>query len=95
MIRNIVFEMDAGTLREETAEPSILVRFPERLKETVRNLLYNWAYPRETVPGMEDTVKALKEAGYGIYLLSNASEAHHQYWPLVPVSRYFDGKLIS
>ena len=44
---------------------------------------------------MEDTVKALKEAGYGIYLLSNASEAHHQYWPLVPVSRYFDGKLIS
>ena len=88
-------QMDAGTLREETAEPSILVRFPERLKETVRNLLYNWAYPRETVPGMEDTVKALKEAGYGIYLLSNASEAHHQYWPLVPVSRYFDGKLIS
>ena len=87
--------MDAGTLTEETAEPLILARFPERLRESVRNLLYNWAYPRETIPGMEDIVKALKEEGYGIYLLSNASKAQHQYWPLVPVSEYFDGKLIS
>ena len=88
-------QMDAGTLTEETAEPLILERFPERLKETVRNLLYNWAYPRETIPGMEDIVKSLKDAGYSIYLLSNASKAQHQYWPLVPVSEYFDGKLIS
>lgn len=88
-------QMDAGTLTEETAEPLILERFPERLKETVRKLLYNWAYPRETIPGMEGTVKALKEAGYGIYLLSNASKAQHDYWPRVPVSAYFDGKLIS
>ena len=88
-------QMDAGTLTEETAEPIILQRFPDRLRESVRNLLYNWAYPRETIPGMEDIVKALKEAGYGIYLLSNASKAQHQYWPLVPVSEYFDGKLIS
>ena len=88
-------QMDAGTLTEETAEPLILERFPERLKEIVRNLLYNWAYPRETIPGMEDIVKSLKDADYSIYLLSNASKAQHQYWPLVPVSEYFDGKLIS
>ena len=88
-------QMDAGTLTEETAEPSILERFPERLRGTVRNLLYNWAYPRETIPGMEETVRALKDAGYGIYLLSNASKAQHDYWPRVPASEYFDGKLIS
>ena len=88
-------QMDAGTLTEKTAEPSILERFPERLRGTVRNLLYNWAYPRETIPGMEETVRALKDAGYGIYLLSNASKAQHDYWPRVPVSEYFDGKLIS
>ena len=88
-------QMDAGTLTETTAEPLILQRFPERLHEKVRHLLYNWAYPRELVPGMEETVKQLKEAGYGIYLLSNASVAQHDYWPRFPVSRYFDGKLIS
>lgn len=88
-------QMDSGILTEQTAEPLILERFPERLKDNVRNLLYNWVYPREMIPGMEDIVKDLKEAGYSIYLLSNASKAQHQYWPLVPVSKYFDGKLIS
>ena len=88
-------QMDAGTLTEETAEPRILPRFPERLHETVRELLYRWAYPRETIPGMEDLIRRLKEAGYHIYLLSNASSAQHEYWPRFHVSRYFDGKLIS
>lgn len=88
-------QMDAGTLTEFTAEPSIMRRFPERLHDTVHQLLYNWASPRELIPGMEEIVRQLKEAGYGIYLLSNASAAQHEYWPKIPVSRYFDGKLIS
>ena len=40
-------QMDEGTLTEETAEPLILTRIPERLKATVSSLLYNWAFPRE------------------------------------------------
>lgn len=88
-------QMDAGDLTEETAEPLILPRFPERLRNTVKNLLYNWAYPRDMVPGMEELVQRLKDAGYGIWLLSNASAAQHSYWPPVPVSRLMDGKLIS
>lgn len=88
-------QMDAGVLTEETAEPSILQRFPAKMHEVVRHLLYNWAYPRELVPGMEETVRQLKNEGYGIYLLSNASKAQHKYWPMIPVSSLFDGKLIS
>ena len=88
-------QMDSGILTEETAEPLIMNRIPERLKPVVRNLLYNWAIPRAEIPGMPELVAELKKAGYGIYLLSNASAAQHRYWPLVPVSRLFDGKLIS
>ena len=88
-------QMDAGVLTEETAEPMILPRFPERLRETVRNMLYSWAYPRDMIPGMEELIGRLKAAGYGIYLLSNASVAQHVYWPLFSVSRLFDGELIS
>ena len=88
-------QMDAGVLTEETAEPLILERFPDRLKDTVRRLLNNWSDPRDTIPGMESLVQRLKDAGYGIYLLSNASKAQHVYWPKVPVHRLFDGKLIS
>ena len=88
-------QMDAGVLTEETAEPSILSRFPDRLKEHVRHLLYNWSCPRDTIPGMAELVQKLKGNGYSVWLLSNASKAQHVYWPKVPVSRLFDGKLIS
>ena len=88
-------QMDSGVLTEETAEPSILSRFPDRLKGIVHNLLFSWADPPVPIPGMEDLVRRLKKAGYGVWLLSNASKAQHLYWPKVPVSGLFDGKLVS
>lgn len=88
-------QMDLGVLSEKTAEPSVLARIPEKLREPVRNLLHNWAAPREMVPGMEETVRRLKNAGYGIYLLSNASVSQPVYWSAMPVSRYFDGTMVS
>ena len=88
-------QMDSGILTEETAEPLIMERIPERLRPVVKSLLYNWAIPRAEIEGMPELAAELKEAGYKIYLLSNASAAQHRYWPLVPVSKLFDGKLIS
>ena len=88
-------QMDLGILNEETAEPTILARIPERLRETVSHLLKHWSDKREVIDGMEELVRRLKNAGYRIYLLSNASTAQHQYWPDFPVSRMMDGKLIS
>ena len=88
-------QMDRGILEEKTAEPFILKRFPERLHPAVCNLLYHWAIPGDEFSGMRELVAELKKAGYRLFLLSNASTAQHRYWPLFPVSRYFDGKLIS
>ena len=88
-------QMDRGILEEKTAEPFILKRFPERLHPAVCNLLYHWAIPGDEFSGMRELVAELKEAGYRLFLLSNASTAQHRYWPLFPVSLYFDGKLIS
>ena len=88
-------QMDRGILEEKTAEPFILERFPERLHPTVSNLLHHWAIPGDEFTGMRELVADLKNAGYGLFLLSNASTAQHRYWPLFPVSRYFDGKLVS
>jgi HAD superfamily hydrolase (TIGR01509 family) len=44
---------------------------------------------------MEELVLTLKESGYRIYLLSNASVSQHVYWPKFPISGLFDGKLVS
>lgn len=88
-------QMDRGILEEKTAEPFILERFPERLHPAVSNLLHRWAIPGDELTGMRELVADLKNAGYGLFLLSNASTAQHRYWPLFPISRYFDGKLVS
>lgn len=96
MFRSVEWaQMDMGILQEETAEPLILERIPERLREKVKGLLYHWWEPREMMPGMEKLVQRLKRAGYGIYLLSNASRNQPEYWEKMPISQFFDGTMIS
>ena len=88
-------EMDRGTLREETAEPIMCARLPEHLHGAVHELASRWDQPIIPMEGMAELVAELKAAGYGIYLLSNASVRQHAYWPRVPGSHLFDGTLIS
>ncbi len=96
MFRSVEWvQMDMGILQEETAEPLILERIPERLREKAKRLLHHWWEPREMMPGMEKMVQRLKRAGYGIYLLSNASVNQPEYWGKMPISQCFDGTMIS
>jgi putative hydrolase of the HAD superfamily len=88
-------QMDRGTIAEEQAKIRICARLPERLHEPAEKLICMWDRPILEIPGMFELVRELKELGYGIYLLSNASVRQHEYWPRVPASRFFDGKLIS
>lgn len=88
-------KMDWGTLREETAEPIMCARLPGHLQEAVHQLVSCWDQPILPMEGMAQLVEELKTAGYGIYLLSNASVRQRTYWPRVPGSELFDGTLIS
>lgn len=87
--------MDLGDLTEETADPLILQRIPPRLQPAVHRLLFHWAEPCLPVEGMEPLLSRLKQAGYRLFLLSNASVAQPAYWQTFPLSRFFEGTLIS
>lgn len=87
--------LDRGTLTVEDAVERICRRLPQRLHDTAKALVAMWDRPILPIEGMYELVEELKEAGYGIYLLSNASVRHSDYWPRVPASRFFDGELIS
>lgn len=101
LLRNQVFlslewaRMDRGSMTEEEAVESIRSRMPAHLHGAVEALVRHWDEPLLPIEGMEALIRELKEAGYGIYLLSNASYRQHEYWPRIPASRYFDGVLIS
>lgn len=87
--------MDRGTLDEPEAEARMCADLPEHLHRAVHALVSLWDQPMMPVDGMYELVEELKQAGYGIYLLSNASHRQHAYWPRIACSRFFDGTIIS
>ena len=87
--------MDRGDHDEPQAAGKMCARLPVHLHEKARQLVCRWDEPLVPVAGMEELVRELKNAGYGIWLLSNASRRQHEYWKRLPVHRYFDGTLIS
>ena len=89
-------QLDRGTATEEEATTSICRRLPQRLHGYVHELVFSWwQRPLLPVDGMEELIRELKEMGYGIYLLSNASGRLHQYFSRIPASKYFDGMIVS
>ena len=88
-------QMDRGTLDEPEAEKRMCADLPEHLHSAVHALVSQWDEPILPIPGMYELVEDLKAAGYGIYLLSNASHRQHEYWKKVPVGKLFDGTIIS
>lgn len=89
--------LDMGLISEEEA----LKRMQRRLdtddeKEMAALCLAHWhEYNMWPVEGMEELVARLKEEGYGIYLLSNASLRLLDCYQMIPGIRYFDGVLFS
>lgn len=88
-------KLDHGTITEEKAVARMCGRLPEHLHDAAAKLVAMWDRPILPIEGMVDLIAELKQAGYGIYLLSNASTRQHEYWHRIPGSEYFDDTLIS
>ena len=88
-------QMDRGSIVEAQAVEQICKRLPARLHDPAEKLVAMWDRPILPIDGMYELIEELKNAGYGIYLLSNASLRQHEYWPRIPASRFFDGTIIS
>lgn len=89
-------QQDRGILSEEELARLVCARIPERLHQPVKTLVYGWHRRHlSPMPGMAELVRELKQAGYHIYLLSNASLALREYFPRIPGSECFDKLMVS
>lgn len=88
-------QLDRGTISEQDAIKQMMQRIPLRLQDAVEKLVSMWDRPILPIEGMAELIGKLKAAGYGIYLLSNASLRQPDYWNRVPGQELFDGTLIS
>ena len=88
--------MDHGLMTQQEGYERICRRLPARLHEAAFFCVFDWwKPPLEPVRGMADLVREVKDYGYGVYLLSNATSVMHQYFHRIPASECFDGKIVS
>ena len=86
--------LDRGDIGDADALEAVKRRLPERLWPAAAELICRWDRPYTPVPGMPELVRELSEAGYRLYLLTNASRRHRTYWPTFPVSVYFGNRIM-
>lgn len=88
-------KLDWGTHDEPEAVERMCEGLPARLHPAVHRLVEHWDEPIRPIDGMPELVQELKDRGYTLYLLSNASHRQHDYWPRVPGQACFTGTVIS
>ena len=86
---------DAGAVDEKTVAWTSKMRVPHRLHKSVDKLVFHWHDHRVHIVGMEELIRDLKAAGFGIYLLSNAGESFARYEAQLPARACFDGTVVS
>lgn len=87
--------MDMGTLTVHETARRISSSVRTEYRDLAERLVLNWYGEMPPKPGMEQMVRGLKNAGYGVYLLSNTSRDFYGFKDSVPAFGYFDGFVIS
>ena len=87
--------LDRGRLTEKEAMARIGARLPKRLHGAMERCVYWWKEELWPIRGMAELIAELDGLGYGIYLLSNATSALHEYFSRIPGSERFRGMLVS
>lgn len=87
--------MDRGTLTDKEAVASICMRVPEKYFEIIEYFIRDFRMKPELNLPMEHLVQALKEAGYGLYLMSNTSHRFRKFCRNIAAIAYMDGIWIS
>ena len=92
-------KLDKGTITDEEVIEGIKGRLPERLHQAATDVYNNWYYHLPYIDGMYDLIKAIKENGGKLFLLSNISYTFAKNWQnteqLADLFSLFDGLVFS
>ncbi len=86
---------DMGSITDADKFEGVSKRVPPRLHEALRKCVDGWSVYMAVKPEAQEFTAYVKEKGYRIYVLSNASDAFYQYFPQFAALDYFDGIVVS
>ena len=101
LLRQVIFHsqewasLDRGTIDFVQAESAWRTRLPQRLWQTLQQIIQTWHLFMPYYPEMIELVKELKSKGYALYLLSNASNRFFAYQDRCEAFALMDGIIIS
>lgn len=87
--------LDSGTISHETMARYAEHHLPERLHPNLRECLAHWPEHSEPIDAVNDLGIRLKQEGYGIYVLSNASTRIMEQLGHAPLMPFIDGYVVS
>jgi putative hydrolase of the HAD superfamily len=88
-------QLDRGVITKEKAVKAMEKQLPKKLWGHAAWLVEHWYDHFRPDKKIEEFIRHLKEAGYRIYLLSNAGLDFYDFRPSLKALAYFDGELIS
>ena len=86
---------DRGDIRDADRFDLVKLRVPERFHGALKACADHWDICMKPIEGAAEFCRDIKEAGYGIYILSNASDAFYRYFPAFLPLAFFDGVFVS
>ncbi|MBO5938066.1 MAG: HAD family phosphatase [Clostridia bacterium] len=87
--------LDDATLTEDEAMARWKAKLPIEWHARLEELFARWPETMTPIEGMEELVCELKDAGYGCYVLSNASVRFEKYYREKSVFSHMDGLFVS
>ncbi|MCM1283029.1 MAG: HAD family phosphatase [Muribaculaceae bacterium] len=86
---------DRGEIRDRDRYELVKKRVPEQYHAELKKCAEGWDICMKPLAGAGEFCAYVKEKGYGIYVLSNASDLFYEYFPNFAPIEYFDGVFVS
>lgn len=80
---------DLGEIRDSERFAGVSLRVPERLHGALKECVEKWDVCMVPLPGAREFCEYAREQGYGLYVLSNASDAFYRYFPALAPLDFF------
>ena len=84
-------KLDQGLISIENAKISMKKDLPADQAQMIDYVMDHWFDYMDEIEGMNIVLRSLKEKGFDIYLLSNASIAFYNYYQNFSSFKYFKG----
>lgn len=86
---------DKGEIKDRDRFDLVKARVPEKYHKALRDCADRWEVCMDPLPGAKEFCEYVKNSGYKIFVLSNASDLFYSYFPKFLPLDFFDGVFVS